>query len=198
MLLASTATISHGVSQAWDAAEGYVCVGGPTADRVCVDVCGPSYYQWPHGCPNQGHNLQPCWYPKAMGPPEPWWRLELWCRPGPGCCQGSCIGTGPSRSQGLSWCPWLLLPLKEMWMPGGWSVTWDHVGIWRLPGARAIFIWMTCTATIVTCGPEVLPRHMSEPLILQNLGSVLMSTGPGIVIWSCPPVVSHLTWVLGT
>lgn len=60
---------------------------------------------------------------------------DMCCQTGTRCCMGWTVvwGTflGPwlSHSQGLHWCPRLLLPLKIMRMLGIWAATWGHAGV---------------------------------------------------------------------
>lgn len=81
-----------------------------------------------------GHNLWPCWLPRAMPPPGPCW--SKWPALSPVAMVSS--GTGPLAramsesipycSQGLYWCSRLLLAMRAVQMPGIWTATWDHFG----------------------------------------------------------------------
>lgn len=94
-----------------------------------------------------------------------------------------------SYTQGLSWFPWLLLPLRAMLIPGIWSATWDDVGIWG-----------TCYHQGHTdpCG---LHCH-------QDHGDIWTSTAAEDRVWVQGPVAArvctdlcnknHVCWNLGT
>lgn len=108
-------------------------------------------YVWVHGPRPLGSLLMSVTHiaTKAMGRPEACFvncghfGVRLRCRywdhvglgrmcchyvtSGPNCCQGSWLGPKPCISQGLSWCPWCLLPSRSEWMPGIWTVTRDPV-----------------------------------------------------------------------
>jgi hypothetical protein len=126
---------------------GHVC--GPAAAGVCVHVCGPSYYQSADRCScalSLGCHQRPHGYVRAVEPGGlegdtcwyewPACHLRLWGHQGPRCCRlrgrgGPCLGPWSYGSQGLCWCPRLMLPSEPRQIPGldwGYStvLSWPH------------------------------------------------------------------------
>lgn len=62
-------------------------------------------------CCSWGHTDLSCLYCHKV----PWWHL------GTGCCWGSCLGLWHYPSQGLCWCPRLLIPSRQRWYQGSGS-----------------------------------------------------------------------------
>lgn len=99
-----------------------------------------------------------------------------WCS-GPGCCQEPCLGLWPYNSQGLCWCPWLLLSLTECCVDAQ-GLDYHLRLCWCLRTMLLLGLYWSgwpALRAMVTSWPKLLPRTMSVSVVLLQLGSEWMS-----------------------
>lgn len=109
--------------------------------------------------------LRPCWCLVFMLPLGPY-RLGWPMLPPKAAVSRS------HYSQGLCWCPWLLLPSKALWLLGVWAPG-AMMESRDLVAAKPIGIWKACIVTCIVT--KLLLAVLSGSLVLLRLRSALMS-----------------------